>query len=263
MLRTLSALFAGATFCAVGLMSAVAQETRKSERPEIPGGIEGQVKSVDPAKHMLSITTPGGRVRTFTITEETTMLGPRGGRVRHRLMDHRFHEGMDITVVADGSTAKELHLGFSRREHADSATHPKSSANPAIPQAEEPRERAAAEAVTGRGSSARGKPAANVGTKATIHEEEEDEDNEIPGRVKSYDATRRLLVVSLLNGKSRSFLLSHDVTVIVRGTASKQGLSDPALKADVPVTVLVEAGGRRVRELHVGPAPTARSRKAA
>jgi hypothetical protein len=81
--------------------------------------------------------------------------------------------------------------------------------------------------------------------------------------VKSYDANRRLLVVSLLNGKSRSFLLSHDVKVLVRGTPSKQGLSDPALKADVPVTVLVEPGGRRVRELHVGPAPAARSKKAA
>src|SRR5262245_55139574 len=170
MLRMLSALFAGAMFCAVGLMSAAAQETRRSERPEIPGGIEGQVKSVDPEKHMLSITTPGGRVRAFTITEETTMLGPRGGRVRQRLRDRRFHEGMDITVVADGSTAKELHLGFSRREHADSANHPKSSAKPAIPPTEERRERAAADAVRGRGSSATGKPAANVETKAAVHE---------------------------------------------------------------------------------------------
>jgi hypothetical protein len=102
-----------------------------------------------------------------------------------------------------------------------------------------------------------------VGTKAKVQKEEEDEDDEIPGRVKSYDPSRRLLVVSLLNGKSRSFLLSHDVKVVVRGAASKQGLSDPALKADVPVTVLVEPGGRRVRELHVGPAPAARSKKAA
>src|SRR5262249_3910046 len=153
--------------------------------------------------------------------------------------------------------------GFSRREHADSANHPKSSAKPAIPPTEERRERAAADAVRGRGSSATGKPAASVETKAAVHEEEADEDDEIPGRGKSYDATGRLLVVSLLNGKSRSFLLSHDVKVIVRGAASKQGLSDPALKADVPVTVLVEAGGRRVRELHVGPAPAARSKKAA
>jgi hypothetical protein len=92
---------------------------------------------------------------------------------------------------------------------------------------------------------------------------QEDEDDEIPGRVKSYDATRRLLVVSLLNGKSRSFLVSHDVKVLVRGAQSKQGLSDPALKADTPVTVRVEPGGRRVKELHVRPAPGARTKKAA
>src|SRR6516165_9219929 len=106
MLRTLSALFAGAAFCTAGLFSAAAQVTKRSERPEIPGGIEGQVKSVDPEKNMLTITTSGGRERTFSITEDTTMLGPRGGKVRQRLKDHRFHEGMDITVVADGRAAK-------------------------------------------------------------------------------------------------------------------------------------------------------------
>jgi hypothetical protein len=72
-----------------------------------------------------------------------------------------------------------------------------------------------------------------------------------------------MLVVSLLNGKNRSFLLSHDVKVLVRGTLSKQGLSDSALTADAPITVLVEPGGRRVRELHVGLAPAARGKKAA
>src|SRR5262245_61182969 len=183
MLRMLSALFAGAMFCAVGLMSAAAQETKRSERPEIPGGIEGQVKSVDAEKHMLSITTPGGRVRTFTITDDTTMLGPRGGKVRHRLRDRRFHEGLDITVVAEGSPAKELHVGCSRREHADSSNHPKSSAKPAISPTQERREKAIADAVRGRESTAEGKPAASVGTKATAHEEEGDEDDEIPGRV--------------------------------------------------------------------------------
>jgi hypothetical protein len=263
MRRKFSALFAGATFCAVGLMSTAAQESKRSGKPEIPGGIEGQVKSVDAEKNMLSITTSDGRVRTFSVTEDTTMLGPRGGKVRRRLKDHRFHEGMDVTVVADGRTASEIHLGYSRREHADSADHPKSSAKPAIASSEERREKARAE--VGRRSESRTTPesASNAGKKAAIHEDEEDEDDEIPGRVKSYDATRRLLVVSLLNGKSRSFLLSHDVKVLVRGTQSKQGLGDPALKVDVPVTVLVEPGGHRVRELHVGPPPGARTKKAA
>ena len=95
MSRTLNALVAGAMICAVGLLAAVAQEPRKGEKPQIPGGIEGHVKSVDHEKETLSITTSDGRERTFTITEETTMLGPRGGKVRSRLKDRRFHEGME------------------------------------------------------------------------------------------------------------------------------------------------------------------------
>lgn len=41
MLRIASPLFAGLTFCTVGLLSTAAQETKRSEKPEIPGGIEG------------------------------------------------------------------------------------------------------------------------------------------------------------------------------------------------------------------------------
>ena len=133
MLRTLSALVAGATVCAVGLMSAAAQESGKSQKPEIPGGIEGHVKSVDTEKQTLRITTSDGKERTFAITEDTTMLGPRGGKVRQGLRDRRFQEGMEITVVANGGTAKELHLGYSRRERGDSPTSPKASAKPKVP----------------------------------------------------------------------------------------------------------------------------------
>jgi len=51
--------------------------------------------------------------------------------------------------------------------------------------------------------------------------------------------------------------------VIVRGTLSKQWLSDSALTADAPVTVLVDSGGRRIGELHIGRALAARGEKAA
>jgi len=93
------------------------------------------------------------------------------------------------------------------------------------------------------------------------HEQEEDEDREIPGKVKSYDGTRRLLVVSLLNGKDRSFLLANDVKVFVKGTPSKQGLKDPALRAGTPVTVLVGSGGPTSQRIACRPA--ARDKKAA
>jgi len=250
--RMLSALVAGATICTVGLLSTHAQVSTKSEKAEIPGGIEGHVKSVNHEKETVSIVTSDGRTRTFSITEDTTMIGPRGGKVRRRLNDRRFHEGMELTVVADGGTAKEVHLGYSRRE-PDESTKEKSSAK-GRPSASEEGKKAPRDA---------GKLAKGSGTKAVAREEDDDDDDEIPGKVKSFDAARRLLVVSLLNGKSRSFLLANDVKVLVKGAASKLGLKDSALKEGASVTVLVEAGGRRVRELHVSPLPAARSRKAA
>lgn len=261
MLRTLNALVAGAMLCAVALLSAVAQEPRRGERPQIPGGIVGHVKTVNHAKEMLSITTADGKERTFTITEETTMLGPRGGKVRYRLKDRRFHEGMEVTVVADGTTAKEVHLGYDRGGQGQPTGSAKSTAKRAVPTAPEEGE---APKQTTTGSARRGAAkGATAATKGAAHEGEADEDDEIPGKITSYDPSRRILVVSLLNGQSRSFLLSRELRVLVRGTPSRQGLNDPALKAGTPVTVLVEAGGRRVRELHVAPPPAARAKKAA
>jgi hypothetical protein len=251
MRHALSLLLAGTTICAYGLFSAGAQEAKKAEKPQIPGGIEGHVKSVDTEKEMLTIVTTSGAERIFTVTEDTTMLGPRGGKVRHRLHDKRFNEGIGLTVVASGATAKEIHLGFRHRRSEVSTEGGKT--------------------VAKRGStppeSTSGSPAKKTkaytkkdATDTAKSEEEEDEDDEIPGTVKSYNADRRLLVVSLLNGHSRSFLLSRDLPVLVRGVATKQGLADPALKEGAHVTVLVEEGGRRVRELHVNPVPPARTK---
>jgi len=57
MLRTLS-LLAGTALCAIGLLSAHAQEPKKAERPVIPGGIEGHVKRVNQEKQPLAIVPP-------------------------------------------------------------------------------------------------------------------------------------------------------------------------------------------------------------
>jgi hypothetical protein len=247
--------------CVLGPLSAGAQDVeKKSDLPRIPGGIEGHVKSVDVEKGTLTITTTSGTERTFSVSEDTTMLGPRGGKVRGRLHDRRFQEGIGLTVVASGSTAREVHLGFRHRSSGGGRESEKATANAsaakerttgAATTAPAPR----AKVSTNRGAAAASKPAPS---------EEEDEDDEIPGTVKSYNADRRLLVVSLLNGTSRSFFLSRDLKVLVRGVASKQGVADPSLKEGAHVTVLVEEGGRRVKELHVEPAaPARRTKKAA
>ena len=158
---------------------------------------------------------------------------------------------MSLTVVASGPTVKEVHLGYSRREPRSAKAGGKAAANRGT-------------AAGGAGDTATTKSKASTKKSGmTKDEEADDEDNEIPGTVKSYNAERRLLVVSLLNGTSRSFFLARDLKVLVKGTASKQGVADPSIKEGAHVTVLVAEGGRRVRELHVNPLPPARTKKKA
>ena len=83
MMRHVSALFLAALIGTAGLFSAGAQETKKSDKPEIKGGIEGTVKKVDGDKKTLTIIV-NGKERTFTVTDDTTIVGPRGGLVRRR-----------------------------------------------------------------------------------------------------------------------------------------------------------------------------------
>ncbi len=264
MLHRLLSLIAGLALCVVGLMAVVAQEPTKGEKPEIPGGIDGHVKSVNHDKQSLSIIGPGGRERTFTVTEDTTMVGPRGGKVRRRLNDPRFHEGLEVIIVADGTTAKEVHLGYDRRPNEETKGAPDPATKKAPGLTRKKREELAADVAKKKDTLETGKITPKVATKPGTAEED-DEDDEIPGKVKSYNTSGRtpVLVVSLLNGKSRSFFLSSEVKVLVNGASSKLGLKDPALKAGAPLIVLVHPGGRRVKELHVNPPAPARAKKAA
>ena len=126
MMRALGALMLGAAIGAAGLFPAEAQETKKADKAEIKGGIEGKVKKVDVDKDILTITVDG-RDRTFTITDDTTIVGPRGGLVRRRLKDPRFHPGLEIIVVPEGKAAKEIHLGYDRKDSEETASESKSS----------------------------------------------------------------------------------------------------------------------------------------
>src|SRR5262249_32602913 len=147
-----------------------------------------------------------GKERTFTVEDDTTIVGPRGGIAKRRLKDPRFHEGMDVTIVADGATAKEVHLGFSK--HTEGGTGAKTTDK----------------------TTTEKKGVARDNTKPVAHEEE-DEDREFPGKIKSVAPPKHMLVITLLNGRDHSFMIAKDVKILVKGTASKQGLEDPALKA--------------------------------
>jgi hypothetical protein len=235
----------GVAFCSVAILSASADE-----KPEIKGGIPGKVKSVDVDAEKLTITTEQGRERTFTVNDETTMVGPRGGKVRRRLKDPRFHEGMSVTIVADGTTATEIHLGFQHKEDEEkSAT--RDTEKPKVG-SREPAERVIRKATPPRDTEA---PAA---TKTATRPKagaapDEDEEEEVPGKVKSFDHTRHILVITLLNGKDRSFMLAKDTKVLVKDAISKQGLEDPALKTGAHIEVVTEEGGHKVKELKIVP----------
>jgi hypothetical protein len=224
------------------------------QKTEIKGGIEGHVVKVNVEGKTLTIATARGQERTFTITEETHMFGPNGGKVKKHLRDPRFREGFAVTVVPDGTKAEEIHLGFAKDAigYKGEATGKARTETPSAP-ADRTR-------VEKNVPVAPATPAATAKDvvrhkEATKLEEEEDEE-EIPGHIKSFDATRRMLVLTLFNGKSRSFLLARDVPVHIKGiaAASTEGLNDPQLKSGAFITVVTDEGGKKVKELIITPA---------
>jgi hypothetical protein len=244
-----STLVVGTAFCLAGSIPA-----GDDQKKPIKGGIEGKVKSVDVEGKKLTITTSQGRERTFTINDETTMVGPNGGKVRRHLKDPRFHEGFPVTIVPEGNTntADEIHLGFAK--DAVGAAHKEAGKSGTKTEGR-------SETASKTSKSAATPPVEATTTsrnkqKEAAKQAEDDDEDEILGHVKSFDHTRRLLVITLLNGKSRSFILAQDVPVHVKGTtaASRQGLSDPQLKAGAAIVVVTDEGGRNVKELKITPA---------
>jgi hypothetical protein len=231
----------------------------QAKESEIKDGIPGTVVKVDAAQGTVTIAEKEGRERTYTVNQETQIIGPRGGIVHSRLHDHRFHAGLPITVVANGTTAAELHLGYDRKARAGRATAPRATTTtapaetPATTDAGTTTPPATPTPGTTRTARFRGVEARRSAAKEA-KEEEEDEDNEFPGKVKSVDPTRHMLVITLVNGKDRSFLVSSEAKVLVNSRASRHGLGDPALQPGAALTVVTEEGGRKVKEVKLTPA---------
>src|SRR5947209_2882336 len=99
MLRKYVAILMGAALCAAGSLARA--DDKNTNKSEIKGGIEGKIKTVDVDNNTLTVTTSQGRERTFKVTDDTVLVGPRGGKVRRHLKDPRFHEGFPVTIVAD------------------------------------------------------------------------------------------------------------------------------------------------------------------
>jgi hypothetical protein len=256
MMRTLGTFLMGTMVCA----SAAVLARQDDSKIEIKGGIEGKIKKVDAEAKKVTITTKG-RDRTFTITDDTTFVGPRGGKVRRHLHDPRFHPGFPVIIVADGDNVEEVHLGFAKDAddsgQANTVQTPTRSGENKTNDVSKTKV-GAATPPTGAGTRI------GAASRPTSKLEDQDDEEEIPGHVKSYDQTRRVLVITLLNGKTRSFLLAQNVPVLVKGaaTASRQGLRDPELKAGAFVSVITDEAGHKVKELKVVPASQVKPRKA-
>lgn len=252
----------------VGTVLLVATQTVQAKDSDIKDGIPGTVVKVDAAQGTVTIAEKAGRERTYTVNQETLIVGPRGGIVHQRLHDHRFHAGLPITVVASGTTAAELHLGYDRKARSGRTTTPRGTSTtttetPATTDSgttTPPGSSTPAPATT-RTSRFRGVEARRAAAQEA-KEEEEDEDSEFPGKVKSVDPARHLLVITLTNGKDRSFMVSSEAKVLVNSRASRHGLSDPGLQPGASVTVITEQGGRKVKEVKLTPAARRLLRKA-
>jgi hypothetical protein len=236
----------------VGLMSAAAADTKASE---IKDGIPGKIVKVDAEQATVTIAGEDGRERTYNITEETVIVGPRGGAVHKRLKDPRFHSGLAIVVVPNGKAAAQLHLGYDRKARKN-ATVAGTAAGETPPADTTPAPKTRTSRFRGLIDSAK------TQVPKSEKEDAEEDDNEYPGKVKSVDPAKRMLVITLLNGKDRSFLLPSDVKVTVNGHASRRGLNDASLKAGNSLTVVTETGGRKVKEVKVSLATRSRLKKA-
>ena len=250
--RTIGSVLCVAVLGTIGLMSAAAADTKASD---IKDGIPGKIVKVDVEQATVTIAGEDGRERTFNVTEETVIVGPRGGAVHKQLKDPRFHSGLAIVVVANGKAAAQLHLGYDRKARkGTSAAGTSSNETPATDTTPGPKTRTS----RFRGLIDSAKTPAPKANK----EDAEEDDNEFPGKVKSVDLAKHMLVITLLNGKDRSFLLPSDVKVTVNGRASRRGLSDSALKVGNSLTVVTETGGRKVKEVKVVLAARSRLKKA-
>jgi hypothetical protein len=257
---------------AIGTIGVFCARMAEAKDPEVKDGTAGKVVKVDVTNNTITIADQNDRERTYSVTEETIIVGPRGGVVHRRLKDRRFHSGLPITVVADGKTAAELHLGYDRKAREGSetttptrtrrTTTPSTTDNSNDSGTTTPSTTTPSTSTT-RTSRFRGTDSGRATGKNTAKDEDEDEDTEFPGKVKSVEPSRHMLVVTLVNGKDRSFLLAHDVKVLVNNRESSEGLSDASIKPGMSVTVITEAGGRKVKEVKFHSGLLRRLRKAA
>src|SRR5262249_52074148 len=101
-----------------GLLTA--DEKKKEE------GIKGKIVKVDATKNTITIKTDSGN-KTFTLTDDTKYIGPRGGVSEAGIKDDRIAVGNEVRIVTakGGKTAQEVHLSYRGRSGKDKSTKDK------------------------------------------------------------------------------------------------------------------------------------------
>src|SRR5262245_55084317 len=91
-----------------------AKDKATKDRAEPPAGkvVTAKVKAVDEAKSTITVTTADRKDVTYQVTNDTKIVGPRGGVSEKRLKDDRLAKDMEVTITpsADGKTAVEIKL---------------------------------------------------------------------------------------------------------------------------------------------------------
>jgi hypothetical protein len=101
---------------ATGLVAQTSTTKDKGDKTDAKE-IVGKVVSVDQTKMTVTITVDG-KNQTFTVNDDTMIVGPRGGEAKERLKDDRFTKGYEITVTTtkDPKVAAKIKLDYRPRE---------------------------------------------------------------------------------------------------------------------------------------------------
>jgi hypothetical protein len=122
MVRTLVCAVLGLALCVSGTQAQDKDKPVKKDKKVAKTGVAGTVKSRDTTKGTLTITvTKTKKDRTFQVTKNTKIVGPRGGVSEDGLKDDRLARGKKVTVVpgSDSKAAAEIHLSVRARATKD------------------------------------------------------------------------------------------------------------------------------------------------
>jgi hypothetical protein len=188
--------------------------------------VVGKFVKVDADAQTITLQTDAGK-KEFALGADVKVLDARGTAVRDGLKDRRLAAGADVKLVLGGSTVKEVHL----RPAAGDKGDPKDAKK------EPPRDTKDAKKDSPR--DAKDSPDAKElpGIKATVLK---------------VDVDKGTATVQTEAGKKLELKLGEEVKYLgPRGGVSDKGIKDDRFVAGSEVRVVMDAGGKTVKEIHL------------